>query len=151
MLISKTEKAYLVIFACVVSILSLCNIAIVSLYPVFYPPSFGIYDMARSSFFDLFRFLIILIPLFLLRSKRFFAVTIYTVIALVPAYVQFAWAYEAITNQWESFNNYSSLRILWLIANPLDYVTFIFCNILLIWFFTVVVRGFTAQMEPIDQ
>ena len=142
-IVSKTEKTYLAICACFVSLLSLCNIAVVMIYPILYPPPFEIYEMARSSLFPPFRFLILFIPFTLVWPRRFFLPTLYTLIALLPAYIEFVWKYHALTANYEYFKDDSALRILLLIANPGDYITFVLSNLIFLWIGSIFVRNFT--------
>lgn len=148
-IISKTERAYLVSASVVIAILSVVNIVTAVVTPILYPPPFVIYDMSRASLFPLFRLLIIFVPLFLFWGKRFFIPLTYTLVALLPAYLEFFRDYQALIADFESYETYNSIRILLMIANPLDYTTFVLSNMILIWLATIVIRSFTVSTGEI--
>lgn len=142
--LSKTERVYLVSVAVFTSFLCIVNLSIKAVYPILYPPAFEIYAIARASLFPLFHLLLIPLPLFLFRASRFIVPGIFIIVALVPAYVEFGWGYSALVHNFESVKDYNSLRLLLMIANPLDYATFVLGNILFVWICSIVIRSFTA-------
>jgi hypothetical protein len=68
-------------------------------------------------------------------------------VALLPAYLEFAWNYRAlIDNHLLYTEGYTSLTLLLMIANPLDYLTFALGNLLLVWLCALVIRGFALDV-----
>jgi len=142
--LSKSERVYLVSVAAFTSLLCIANFSFKIIYPILYPLPFELYDMAPASLFNLSQLLLIALPLLLFRASRFIVPGVFIVVALAPAYIQFGRGYSALLSNFESLKGYSSLELLLMIANPLDYATFILSNILGIWICSIVIRSFTA-------
>ena len=117
---------------------------IAALTSILYPPPFGIYDMAGASLFNLFQLLLIPFPLLLFRASRFIVAGVFLVFTLVPGYMEFGRGYSALLSNFGSLKGLSSLELLRMIANPLDYAIFILGNILCIWICSIVIRSSTT-------
>ena len=141
--ISKIEKAHLLLMSTVLAILSLLNQLVVLNQP---KPSasagFEIFEMARASLFPWFRILMVFCPFFILQAKRYLIAAIYCLIALIPAFLEFSRNLGALPVDGYLYRELNSLSILWLVANPIDYLTFIFGNILLFWLVSCVLRSY---------
>lgn len=141
--ISKTERMYLTLFAFFISAASLANIATVVLHAKYDPPPFEIYDMSRASAIPMGRLLALFLPPFIFWGKRYFAAVVYTLLVLLPFAYELGQAYYFFFHNSDSLREFSFLEVLFMIANPIDYLTFFLANILFIWLCSAVVRSFT--------
>ena len=148
--VSKTERAYLLIFSLLISMLSLSNIISVFANKVINPPPFEIYDMSRPSLFPAFRILSLFVPVLVYRGQRYFASAAFTLLVLFPAYCEFIRVYQLLGRDYDLLHTHSSLELLFLIANPLDYLNFFLCHILLVWLTTLVVRSYTKALDVVS-
>ena len=145
--ITRTERAYLVLFGGFISLMNATNLLIVILEKVYNPPPFGIYDMARASQFPAGRFLSLFIVAFVVFGKRYIVALTYTLLCLMPFTYEFAKAYQFIYYDIDFVNQTPTLAILRMIANPLDYLGFLLLILLFLWVTTVVVRSFTLKQS----
>ena len=145
--ITRTERAYLVLFGGFISLMNATNLLIVILEKVYNPPPFGIYDMARASQFPTGRFLSLFIVAFVVFGKRYIVALTYTLLCLMPFTYEFAKAYQFIYYDIDFVNQTPTLAILRMIANPLDYLGFLLLILLFLWVTTVVVRSFTLKQS----
>ena len=149
--ISRTERVYLVLLGAAISIVNIINLLVVLLDKVYNPPPFGIYDMARASLYPTGRFLSIFIVLFLLFAKRYLVSLGWTTLCLLPFLYEFISAYRIIYHDVDFLYKTPALQIVRMVANPLDYLTFILLVILFVWLASAVVRSFTMKTVGHDE
>jgi hypothetical protein len=147
--LSKTERANLLILAALVSAVSLANILAVSLNKETNPLPYGMYDMARASVMPFGRLLSIFIFPFVLFSRKYIVSLVFTAFCFLPFIREFIASYVAIIVDREIYLNYSVLRLLYLIANPLDYLTTFLIITLIHWQLSIIVRRYVDRGTPV--
>lgn len=138
--VSKTERANILILGAFVSGVNLANMLTVWLHEAYNPPPFAIYDISRQSLFPAGRFLSIFIFVFILFARKYVASLLWSIFCLAPFLYEFIWTYHFFYHNWVDLLQRPALEVLYLTANPLDYLATFLTIILLFWQLSIVIR-----------
>ena len=142
--VSRTERANILILAGLISLISLTNLLVVSLYMPESPP-FGIYEMARARLFPLGHLLSVFVFLFVLFARKYVFSLLWLLICLLPFAREFIAAYYAIIAEREIYFHKPALSLMWLIANPFDYLAAFLLVTLILWHLSIIIRGYVYR------
>jgi hypothetical protein len=145
--ISKTERANILVLSGLISVVSLLNQALVYWQSVANPLPVGIYDNHPASRFPFGRLLSIFVFLFVLFSRKYFISLVWSLLCLLIFVREFIAATDAINTDLYYYLSKSALQLLYLIANPLDYLTTGLLLILVLWQLSVVIRPLVFRRD----
>jgi hypothetical protein len=145
--ISKTERANILVLSGLISVVSLLNQAHVYWQSVTNQLPEGIYDNHPASLFPFGRLLSIFVFLFVLFSRKYFISLVWSLLCLLIFVREFIAATDAINTDLYCYLSKSALQLLYLIANPLDYLTTGLLLILVLWQLSVVIRPLVFRRE----
>ena len=145
--ISKTERANLLVLSGLISVVSLLNQVLVYWQSTANRLPYGVYDMSRGSLFPFGRLLSTFVFLFVLFSRKYFISIVWSLLCLLIFVREFIAATSAINTDRDYYLSKPALQLLYLVANPLDYLTTFFLLILVLWQLSVVIRPLVFRRD----
>ena len=141
------ERANIITLAGLISVVSLADRLVVWLYNLYNPPPFGIYDMARGSAIPFGVILSMFTIVFVVFARKYYLSLVWSLICLPPFLYEFVNAFVVMFVQLpdEFVSRRPALDLLFLVANPLDYLIAGLLFLLALWQVSLIIRGYSFK------
>jgi hypothetical protein len=143
-LVSRNERASLLVVSGFISLVSITNLLAIEIHKAVHPPaiSFAVHgDLA--GYFPIGHLITACLFAVVLFSRRGYVLSLsWTVLALAPFVADLARAYLAIVHNSDILFTQPGLNLLWIVANPFDYLVTLLLLIFSLWQLSIIVRRY---------
>lgn len=143
--LSRTERANLLVFAGFISALSLIDLFGTTIHDLIHPSNTKIisFHEGPADHFLLGRLLgvgVFFVVLF--TKRRFIPSLICALLSAIPFLVRFGDLYHNLTHDADVLYTRTAFSILFLVANPLDYLIPVLLILLVLWLLSIILRPY---------
>jgi hypothetical protein len=148
---STTERANLLVITGFASLLSLSDILVVYLHPLFDPPKskidFGISQIGPDPFILGHTLTVGLFVILFFTKRRYLGAFLYCLLCLLPYIVELSKAYHILYHH-DIIYTQSFLSVLRLIGNPMDFLVTLLLLVIGLWLLSLTIRPLLRIQPP---
>ena len=142
-LVSRNERASLLVLAGFISLVSITNLLAITIHEAVHPPAISIAVHGLPEYFPIGHLVAAFLFTVVLFSRRSYVLpSSWAVFALAPFVSDFARSYLAIVHNPDILFTQPGLNLLWIIANPFDYLVTVLLLFFSLWQLSIIIRRF---------